>query len=467
MPPRKGSGPAERTIVIVGGGFCGALLASLLLRRPPPGSSRIVLVERAASVGRGAAYAAREFPYLLNVPAGRMSADLHDPEDFLRFVRERRPEATAEDFLPREWYGDYLQRRLSDAQGSAPARTHLEILHDTVTGVRRDADRWCVRFAAAREISADDVVLAVGNPPPAGLAATLPLLGHRAYVENPWTAPAELAGVRRVLLIGTGLTMVDLVIAASVGDRGPRVFHAISRHGLVPPRQTAFRADAFRGDGSTKLLDAVPSPRRMMRVLRQLAREAEYAGGDWREAMNFARRIAPQLWSRMGEADRRRFLRHARAYWDVHRHRLPAESLARIDDLRGIGRLRVNAGRLQETAPTGDAVRVSWRARGETRLRTLTVDRAVNCTGPDYDLARTRDVLLADLVQQGLVLVDPLGLGLRTTEDCALLDAAGRPQRGLYYVGPMLRADHWEATAAAELRDHVAQLATRLAGRQR
>ena len=82
-----------RTIVIVGGGFCGTVVAANLLRRPPPGPTRLVLIERDGAVGRGVAYADRGFPYLLNVPASRMSANTAAPNEFLEFVQRRIPNA--------------------------------------------------------------------------------------------------------------------------------------------------------------------------------------------------------------------------------------------------------------------------------------------------------------------------------------------------------------------------------------
>ena len=98
-------------------------------------------------------------------------------------------------------------------------------------------------------------------------------------------------------------------------------------------------------------------------------------------------------------------------------------------------------------------VEVRWRPRSEDTERALCVERIVNCTGPDYDASRSRDPLLSSLVRNGYVKPDPLGLGLHTKPDCAVVGADGAPTPQLYYVGPMLRADHWEATAAAELRD--------------
>ena len=114
----------RQTLVIVGAGFCGSVLAANLLRRP--GSAHIVLIERGTSIGRGVAYASHEVPYVLNVPAGRLSVDAGDPLHFLRFVRQSHPDADAEDFMPRSLYGEYLQEVLDEAERTAPAGVTLQ-----------------------------------------------------------------------------------------------------------------------------------------------------------------------------------------------------------------------------------------------------------------------------------------------------------------------------------------------------
>src|SRR5271165_4058946 len=129
----------RNTLVIVGAGFSGTVLAANLLRRPPARPTDIVLIERGSSIGRGVAYAAHEFGYLLNVPAARLSADSRDPLQFLRFARGRLGWADGEDFLPRALYGDYLQDLLLQAERAAPAHVKLIRVFDEVRGIlRRD-----------------------------------------------------------------------------------------------------------------------------------------------------------------------------------------------------------------------------------------------------------------------------------------------------------------------------------------
>ena len=458
-----------RTIVIVGGGFSGTLVAANLLRRPPPGPTRLVLIERANEIARGAAYAERGFPYLLNVPASRMSANSAAPKEFLEFAQRRIPKATGEDFLPRALYGEYLGEVLLAAQLSAPSNIRLEIIRGSVTNIRR-IERHLplqVELEEGRRITADDVVLALGNPKPASLASAKSVLDHPAYIADPWGTDLKLARGQTVLLIGTGLTAADVINVASADPQRLPTLHALSRHGLVPPRQTPFRPDAFKGDGNALLLAASRSLRGLTSSVRLLANEAEKMGGDWREAITFVRNMAPTIWQRLPERDRVRFLRHVRAYWDIYRHRLPPELIQKIDALRSSQRLTIHAGHIKEFIPRDERIEVIWRPRGAQKLRTQQFDRVINCTGPDYAIARSTDPLWRNLVQCGLCVADSLGLGLRTGPSGAIVDADGWPGPHLFYVGPMLRADHWEATAAHELRGHAEKLAALLATERR
>jgi uncharacterized NAD(P)/FAD-binding protein YdhS len=232
---------------------------------------------------------------------------------------------------------------------------------------------------------------------------------------------------------------------------------------LVSPQQTSFRPDAFRDDGAAVLLRAAPSLRRIVRAVRVLAAEAERVGGDWREAITLVRNMAPDLWQRLPAAERGRFLRHVRVYWDVHRHRLPEFTVGQVEQHRRSGWMQVHAGRIERIEPRRGVLSVRFRARGSGEPRGLEVDRVVNCTGPDCVPQRSADPLIRGLLRDGLAVADPLGLGLRTGPNGVLVDAGGRPGPHLYCLGPMLRADHWEATAALELRDHADRLAAHLA----
>jgi uncharacterized NAD(P)/FAD-binding protein YdhS len=72
--------------------------------------------------------------------------------------------------------------------------------------------------------------------------------------------------------------------------------------------------------------------------------------------------------------------------------------------------------------------------------------------------------LLWSLKEQHALSECPLGQGLHVDAAHQLIDAQGHSIAGLHYVGPLLKAQYWEATAVPELRQHVQQLARSLLG---
>jgi uncharacterized NAD(P)/FAD-binding protein YdhS len=458
-----------RTIAIIGGGFCGTVLAAALLRRPPAQPCRIVLVERGEQIGRGVAYRRSRHAPLLNVPAGRMSADPADALQFARFAQHQDPAGAAQRFLPRELYGAYLQDLLRQSVQAAPTQVGFQRLHAEATAIQRidTTGPFVLGLSAQQQLLADQVVLACGDPPPTGPVCASTVADHPGYHADPHCDDALGSGCDRLLLIGTGLTMADVAVAAAA--QNPRIeIDAISRHGLLPDVQAAA---APHGTGSAAadrnflsyLAEGPVSARGLSQAFRTLLRDLSRAGGDWRDAVNAARPAVPALWHRLAVVERARFLRHLRVYWDVHRHRMAPEIGERLQALRRAGRLRLRAGNILRIEADGSALRVRWRPRGTAAASELAVERVINCAGTDRRLSATRDPLLQSLLAGGLAVADPLGLGCRTGALGALIDRDGRPARHLFYLGPMLRADHWEATAVGELRMHAQRLASALA----
>jgi uncharacterized NAD(P)/FAD-binding protein YdhS len=456
----------RKTYVIIGAGFSGTVLAANLLRRPPADRADIVLIERSNVMGRGVAYAAHEFPYLLNVPAARSSADSRDPLQFLRFAQSRLPNVDREDFLPRALYGDYLQDLLLRAEREAPPHVRLIRVFGEVTGIAPGVGAaLAAEFADRAPILGDALILALGSP-----SVPLPrwaekLNGHAAFHQDPRDLPETLGAEHSVLIVGNGLTMADAASALSRHPERVPTLHTISRRGLLPKTQTTFHTDAMRGSGES-LLSSAHSLRKLLRASRDLAREVEKLGGDWREVITFVRGLAPALWRRMPEAERRRFVRHLQVHWDTYRHRLPPQITERLENLRRSGKLKVRAGRIQDVvALDRRRLAVSWRPRGGGATQQLAVDMLVNATGPNYNIERSTDPLFISLRAAGLVSQDALQLGIRTAPFGACLDVHGRASERLFYLGPMLRADHLDATAAAELTNHAEQLASHLLSR--
>lgn len=457
-----------RTIAIIGAGFSGAATAVHLLRRARL-PLRVVLIDDQPEMAAGLAYSPEQRDCLLNVPAGQMSLDASRPGEFLDFAMRQGLRVGPHDFLSRALYGRYLSATLHDATESAGIQcariwgrvTRLAQLHNRSRSWRIDLDDGHL-------ILADEVVLATGNPQPARLAALQAIRGTRWYVHDPWSSwPQEIPAMQpqRVLLLGTGLTMADVALRLALRGPEPPEMLALSRHGLLPHAQTGFDRATLRTDAVATLRASAGSLRKLVRVVHTLARQLTAVGGDWREVINLVRKTAPELWSGLSIADRRRFLRHVRPIWNIHRHRLPPAAAAELQRLRATGMLTVCAGALESVNITSAGIEVLWRPRGTQRRERAIVGRIFNCTGPDYRASRSANVLVRSLLSSGLISSDPLELGIRTTADNEVVTADGSVAKGLYYVGPWLRARDWEATAAPELREHARRLAERLADR--
>ena len=450
------------TIVVIGGGFSGTAVASQLLRRQRP--ARVVLANRFGPIGRGVAYGTAIEAHVLNVPAGSMSALPQDPDHFVRWARTRDDAIRTDTFVSRRLYGQYLESLLGESEQLA-RMARLERLVGVARDVELDADGASaeVVFAGAR-IRADRVVLALGNYSPSNPAAVGgEFYETERYVRDPWVRGA-LDVVRpgeSVLLLGTGLTMMD--IALDLVARGVRLpLFAVSRHGQLP-RSHVSRPAAADPDALPPGLAGPPrSVLRYLRLVRkQIAARAE-KGGDWRDVLAALRPVTPALWLALTQEERARFLRHLRPWWDVHRHRAAPETAHAIEKLLVSGDLSVRAARLLGYRPVAGEIEVTLRPRGASESVRIHVHRVVNCTGPSSDVRRLGDPLLDALLGRGSIRPDPLGLGLETAADGALLDASGRPSRVLYLVGPLLKPNFWEATAVPELRQHAARLAERL-----
>ena len=405
--------------------------------------------------------------HVLNVPAGRMSAFATDEDDFVRFAKAHNPAIVGGSFAARRLYGEYLAFVLERARaGAAPGVT---LTHNAAEAVSiaptGDGSRAVIGLGTGEQLIADRVVLAQGNYAPVHpQMADEDVLASPAYIRDPWERDA-LSRVRSdapVLLYGTGLTMLDVVLDLAA-QFPAAAFLALSRRGLVPIAHRQNTAPPAYAHLPPKLVACEPTAVAYLRAVRRHVRHVAAAGVDWRDVVASLRPVTPRLWEALPFAERARFLRHVRPYWEVHRHRAAPELVGRLDQLRAEGRLTIRAARVLSMRRGAGGVDVTFRPRGSNAIQVVTVGTVVNCTGPNGDVRSIPDPLVADLRQRGLIRPDPLGLGVEVTDDYAAVDADGRASRVLYVTGPLLRARWWEATAVPELRVHAAIVAERLA----
>ncbi|MFI0959798.1 FAD/NAD(P)-binding protein [Streptomyces sp. NPDC021080] len=461
MPEASVNPACERhTVAIVGAGAAGTLTAVQLCetaaRRRTP--LALVLVDPAPEAGRGTAYATTDPRHRLNVPAAGMSCYPDDPGHFTRWLcRHGEPTVRGTDFATRYRYGAYLADTLAQAVVHAHGTVAVHRLRTRAKACApAPAGGLELRLADGDGLLADSVVLATGPAATTGHWAPPRLRTSSRFIGSPW-APGALDGPLAepagpgasddVLLVGTGLTAVDLALSL---DRPGRTVHALSRTGLLPQPHALSPAPAM---AAPEGLDAPTLSTLRRAVYRHIGR-AVRAHGDWRPALDSLRPHTARLWRSLTPEERAAFLRGEGALWNTHRHRMAPVTAESLDRARTARRLRVHTGTITDavlrpgdpvllTLSDGSLIRAGW---------------VIDCTGPG---PRPEDPLWRSLFGTGAAVPGPLGLGVATREG-RLLDAEGRAGLPLFTLGAPRRGELWETTAVPEIRVQAADLAEQL-----
>ncbi|MBK5410419.1 FAD/NAD(P)-binding protein [Pseudomonas sp. TH34] len=453
-------------VLIVGGGLSGTMLAVQLLRLP--GKRQILVIEPRQELGRGEAYSAVELGHTLNGNAARMSVDPDNADDLTQWLTayiadggwpesDQQHVPISELFPPRGIFGLYAQQRLAEAK--ALSASTVEHVRAEVVDLEVDEHSTLLTLSDGQQLRGTFAVLATGMFPAARTPQT-ESSGLNAAAVDPWDVQAmtQLDPQSTVLIIGSGLTMVDAVVSLEqAGHRGP--VEIFSRHGLLPHvrRQPPAWVDFLGEDHSLR------SPRQLLREVRRQCKLALEQGIDWQAPLDTVRAHIGRLWSQASEAEKRQFVRHIRPWWESHHHRSPPLSAELVVRLHGEGRLRIRAASYKGLVPSQVDVTIRLRPRGEQEVVQVSGAALINSSGIEYDWRRVARPLPRQLLKRGLIQPGPLALGIAADVSGAVLDANGQVSRRLFAMGPPLRGMWWESTAVTDVAIQAKALAARLA----
>ena len=447
------------TLAIIGGGLSGAAVAYHLAALLPPGEADVVVIEPRPELGRGLAYSASDPDHRLNVPDHKMSLRTDQMDHFKRWLAA--PDApvlpagsallNGDIFAPRAIFGTYVAAQLAPLVASGRVR-HVQA---AVAGLEL-GDGYHLSLTDGSVLRADLLVLAASHPKAALPRELAPLADHPALIADPF-APAALAGIgldERILIVGNGLTSADIVATLHrKGHRGP--ITALSRHG--------WRSKAHGPKQAETSADFAQSPSRsalhlLQRVRQALAQDAEL-GLTWHAVLDKLRAQGPAIWAALPETERRRFLRHLRALWDIHRFRIAPQTHEANLHMQRLGRLTYLAARIERVSP-GSPLEVRLIERRSRIAVPLTVDRVILATGPAHGSVIAATPAFANLADLGLLQPDPLGLGLHATARGLAIPAKGQPDGTVLIAGPLARGTVGELMGLPEVvswAEHIAR----------
>lgn len=451
-----------KTIAMIGGGFSGTMTA-VNLARFTKASLRAVIINCGFPTGRGVAYGTKRPEHLLNVVARNMSALADDPQHFVEWLRTHSEYADLPDavlremFIPRRIYGDYLRALLFTYSRPVNGQTgmQIELIHGEAVDVVEHECGGTVVLAGGARIEADKILLATGNQSPATMPAAGGEFRHPRYCETPWLDWADRLPDRResVILLGTGLTMIDAFLTLSSADWQGTIF-AVSRNGLLP--QSHFRGIEYPsfppGDPSKLGL------RRLLDLMEEHCGRLRQMGANSAIVVDKLRPHTQRIWQDFSLDEKQEFCRRHASRWNVTRHRVAQEIHQRLMAAIADGRLRIVKGMIRNLEEAGSRVRVTVEGPSNSCVQ-LEGGLVINCTGPQAGFARSAPPLFQKLLAKGMVAVDDMDMGLRVDADFAVLDRDGSPSPLLMAMGPLIRGTLWETTAVPELRGQALRIA--------
>ncbi|NUS71791.1 MAG: NAD(P)-binding domain-containing protein [Corynebacteriales bacterium] len=413
-------------VVIVGGGASG-VLAALHVRAA--GVDSFAVIEPGA-LGHGVAFGTVEPAHLLNVRAHAMSAYGDDPEHFAHWIAPTG--ASNKDFVQRVSYGAYLTEQAESAV--------TDVFATTADSLQPDDEGVDIMCADGRHLRAEHVALATGH-------------GHNRTYESVLSASprfhpdpfadVDIPSTDDVLILGTGLTAVDMVVLLAARSHRGRIT-MVSRRGLLPlPHKDV---------PPLPPIDP-PTAETLGPLVREIREFAAHCGADWRAAVDALRPHTNTVWAKLSLADQRRFLRSFLRFWEAHRHRMPEVSADIMSQMREKDQLRVVAVRHPSFVIADEFIELRG---GSVPVRFAQV---VNCTGAATPAVQDPFSLPSRLVEEGIAERDPLGLGLVVRQNGMLsgqerITAIGSLRRGRLF---------WETIAIPEIRKQAARFAARVA----
>ena len=436
-----------KEVAIIGDGFAAAVLVTHLLRRGI--SSSAITVIGAGVLGKGNAYSCNNPFFRLNVREDLPIIFADDPLHFSRWAQTHinDPEARTKAgyFYRRQDFGRYVSELVACEAKSG----QIKQIKARVLGLSGSESSWSLELDSHSAVSAKQVIIATGNPPPVwpcAVSNTSPVLSTSRLIENPWIGHG-LDGIETqesIILLGGGLTALD-VINSLVEHKHLGMIYIISPRSVLPPAQANWQR---------KVQPQWPqnlTPARFVRFMRNYLPSASTTSPEWQSAWEELRPNINTIWQQFSPSQKRSLFKRLGWLWNLYRFRASPQTICTYEKLRSKNQIQFVLGRAKEIR------------RSESKVKALLLngievegDRIINCTGVGYD------PLLNRLIKDQLAIRDPLGHAVAVDENFRVLNLSCKRWNSLWMIGPGTMGSLGDVIAASTIAKQAEQLAIQI-----
>ena len=255
--------------------------------------------------------------------------------------------------------------------------------------------------------------------------------GYNEILLPPSAEELEQQGVKSLLVIGSGLSAIDLW--RQYKDNSDIKITFLSRHGLLPLQNQLSTAKPLNFEALVS-----KSPRQIVSYLRKL----KQSGSDWQNIADSLRPQVSNIWKSWSQKQRSQFIRHLKTYWEIIRHRIPEVICEDLTQDLKTHKLIVKSGRISEIKKLNDKFQVSYENKNSTQPVSEVYDHFMNVTGYQINqsLIKAGDIPGVSVCSEGL------GYQCDSTLN-------------VWVAGPASKSNLWEITAVPEIRRQAALIA--------
>lgn len=436
------------TIAIVGGGISGTLVVLNCLKHAAKAIT-IHWYDKSNQFAKGYAYSTSNNLHLLNVRASNMSAFPDEPSHFINWLQKNNLPYAPTDFVPRTIYGNYICDTFNQFKAQNPLVTINQYPFE-VTQINKSETDFEIITSSTKN-NCHFVVFAVGNFLPAHPKSTnLDYTAQPNYFQNPFSKDItkHVNEAKSVTIIGSGLTMVDVVLTLSSNDYKGKI-NVISPHGYLPNSHSEPPHNAINPflENTKKytLLEVLSITNKQLKL-------AKKENNNWFGVIDSLRPFTQTLWLNFSLNDKKHFLRHLRHKWGVARHRSPQQSMYVVQNLINNHKLQLIKARLKSISFVNSQFQIDF---SNNSLNTINTDVLINCTGPESNFEKIDQPLIQNLLKSNIIACDGLKYGLNCTFE-------GEISPNFYTLGPPLKGILWESIAVPEIRQQALNLTLKI-----